>query len=64
MKGINCSKLRECMSGMLDGIQFDDEKFIVKRHGEPIAVMMSYREYQAMEDDVDLVVSSVYETIR
>ena len=47
--------LRDNLSEVLDKVEATGEEFVVTRHGKPVAVILSYDEYESLVESLNIM---------
>ena len=55
MSTVPSTELREKLSDVLDDVEATGAEYVITRHGRPLAVVLSYDEYESMIESLNIL---------
>jgi antitoxin YefM len=55
MTTVPSTELREKLSDILDDVEATGAEYVITRHGRPLAVVLSYDEYESMIESLNIL---------
>ena len=55
MTTVPSTELREKLSDVLDDVEATGSEYVITRHGRPLAVVLSYDEYESMIESLNIL---------
>jgi prevent-host-death family protein len=49
------TELRDNLSEVLDTVEATNEEFVITRHGRPVAVILSFDEYESLVESLNIL---------